>query len=215
MHELSIADAVVTIDSGTINYSSKCELASFPYRESVSNNTFEVNRSSFLYPKCSGAPSERYLRFYFELRQSSAIKDIGGSVTVGETFDPFQHLSLIRFSPPGVEFRRWRIAKILDEVVLRAPKFSSDIQPRIEFDHGILQGSPGCGGLVGSYVLAERHLHINASLFLVGFCRPENLRENHNVLRALNRASRFERRGDDMSLIDDAGKTQVVLAPDE
>jgi hypothetical protein len=218
-------DTVVTIDDRTIEYSSACDMANFPYEQYWKSEgqleVFPIWKERW----CGKTPSKALLRFYFFLRQSDSAKSSGPFVAVGQEleFEPF--IRLRRYEPIGLEFRRWIIAEYFDGASLTAPDLrypdhehpqgplSTMSPPFIAFNRGDLEGTPSCGALMGGYALTGQSLKLHAGLFLRGWCPPNLLRQNDRVLAALRRATRIDPDGAQMRLRGDKDEVEVVLAP--
>jgi heat shock protein HslJ len=116
----------------------------------------------------------------------------------------------------GIENRRWRIAKYRgdgskhadDEDLVDATE-SADIT----FMHGRVQGSPGCGGWIGTYRLSGDHLTVEAQWALAGLCYQAGLDQDRLVENAFKRDLRIEENGNHILLRDMTGKARILLVP--
>lgn len=133
-------------------------------------------------------------------------------------------LSGRRLISSGIENRNWEIEAYFDghSVVRTRDTFNRRKASTVTFIHGSLHGSPGCGGLIGSYSAAGRQITIEAGVILAGTCLRRGSHRsvdewplNQPVLNALNGVRTVERRGERIILKDSTGAVQVVLAPNE
>ncbi len=134
---------------------------------------------------------------------------------VQDTLGGFKSPSGDLFQSP-IERRRWRIIKYrgddrqkADENGLIEVKVPSDIT----FRGGHINGSAGCGALVGDYKLSGGHLTIHADFLLAGLCFQDSSRQNDAVIRALTRVTQMGRKNETMLLLDVGGHVEVVLVP--
>jgi heat shock protein HslJ len=119
-------------------------------------------------------------------------------------------------SPHSLENRKWRIAKYRangnkkgdEQGLVEAPKTAE-----ITFEKGHLHGSPTCGTLVGTYEFSGDQLTVKTDFILNGFCPPEQLAQNQEVLNAFRGSLRIEEKDDRISLRDKNGQVQVLLLP--
>jgi len=210
-------EAVVTIDRGEITYSGPCDTASIPYERAPDGGlrTFPAGR---LGPNCSAEHGDAFLRFYMAVRQSSEVRTWEGAATFGWGTQPMARLR--RFEPAGLEFRRWQVAEFAVDGRMVEPDMSFREPggamgrlppPSIVFEHGWLDGSPGCGGLLGKYRLEGASILISPHWVLAGMCSDSLERQNDVVLQDLAAARRIEADGRRMVLLDAAGQRLVVL----
>ena len=125
-------------------------------------------------------------------------------------------LAFARTSAPGIENRRWRIAKYRDDENQKGDKqglIEAAKTAEITFSKGRIRGSPTCGGLVGTYTLAGDQLTIQADVVIAGFCPPDQLAQNLLVLNALKGELRIEEKSDHLLLRDKSDKARVLLVP--
>ena len=119
-------------------------------------------------------------------------------------------------SPHGIENRRWRIAKYLangnnkgdEKRLIDAAKTAE-----ITFQDGGIEGSPTCGALVGTYRLSGDHLTVQADFILNGFCPPEQLAQNQQILNDFKGDLRVEERDNHITVRDKSGQVRVLLVP--
>ena len=92
-------------------------------------------------------------------------------------------LAFARTSAPGIENRRWRIAKYRGDDTQKGDEqglVNAAKTAEITFSKGRIRGSKTCGGLVGTYTLAGDRLTVQA---------PTHLRKGPKIYRQL----RFQR----------------------
>jgi heat shock protein HslJ len=119
-------------------------------------------------------------------------------------------------SPHGLENRRWRIAKYRvsgsnkgdGQHLIDAAKTAE-----ITFAMGFIHGSPTCGDLVGTYRFSGDQLTVQADFILDGFCPPEQLAQNQQVLNAFKGDLRVGEKDDHIVLRDKSGQVRVLLVP--
>jgi heat shock protein HslJ len=119
-------------------------------------------------------------------------------------------------SAHGIEGRRWRIAKYSGD----GPKNSdeqglldADNTASITFAKGHINGSAGCGALVGTYSLSGDRLIIQANFVVAGNCTREHWVQNSMILIALKGDLRIEEKDGHILLRDTSGKARVLLVP--
>lgn len=75
--------------------------------------------------------------------------------------------------PNGIENRRWNILRFRGNVPHQADReglIEAKEPADILFLNGSVDGSPGCGGWVGTYSLKDGYLSVHASEALAGMC---------------------------------------------
>jgi heat shock protein HslJ len=125
-------------------------------------------------------------------------------------------LAASKTSPHGLENHRWRIAKYRASGSNKGdeqPLIDAAKTAEITFAEGRIEGSTTCGALVGTYRLSGDKLTIQADFILRGFCPPEQLAQNHQVLNALKGDLRVDGKGDNIVLLDKGGQVGVLLVP--
>jgi heat shock protein HslJ len=116
--------------------------------------------------------------------------------------------------PHGLENRRWHIAEYRStgnskgdqQRLIEAAKTAE-----VTFAKGHLSGTPTCGALVGTYELSGYQLSVHADFILNGFCSPEQLLQNQEVLSALKGSLRVEEKDDRIALRDRDGQLRLML----
>jgi heat shock protein HslJ len=116
----------------------------------------------------------------------------------------------------GIENRRWRIAKYRgdgsqhgDEVGL----IDATEPAEITFLHGRVEGSAGCGALVGMYKISGDRVTVQADMLLAGFCYPAGFTQEALVEAAFKGELQIEKNGDRIILRDIDGKARILLVP--
>jgi heat shock protein HslJ len=118
-------------------------------------------------------------------------------------------MRLTRMIADGLENRTWSIAQYWDGNHLVEPSREASVA----FMGGVVDGSPGCGGLYGRYKLSGTHLTAHLSWLLRGFCPGDYERQNADVVKALSGERLVEHDGGRAILRDDQGVVRVVLKP--
>lgn len=116
----------------------------------------------------------------------------------------------------GLENRRWRIAKYRGDGTKKGDEqglIDAAKTAEITFAKGRIRGSPTCGALVGTYRLSGDQLTVNADVVIGGFCPPEQLTQNQQVLNAFKGDLRVEEKDDHIVLRDTSGQARVLLMP--
>ena len=87
-------------------------------------------------------------------------------------------------------------------------------------DDGHLDGTPGCGSLVGDYSIGDGAITIRAGTFLTGSCfglrdgnRVDLFNDSTHVTDAFNRANTANAKGDELVLHAADGTVMATLAP--
>jgi len=123
-----------------------------------------------------------------------------------------------------IENRDWKIEAYFDgpSVLFSRETFSRPNASTVTFIHGSLLGSPGCGGLVGSYNATGGQITIEAGAILAGSClrrdgdrAVDEFALSRPVVAALSGVRTIEHNGEGFILRDDAGVAQIVLAPND
>jgi heat shock protein HslJ len=119
-------------------------------------------------------------------------------------------------SAHGIENRRWRIAKYRGEGTQKSDEqglINATKTAEITFAKGHIDGSAGCGALVGTYSLSGDRLIIRPDFVLLGLCLREEWIQNQLILTALKGDLRIEEKDDDTLLRDTNMKARVLLVP--
>jgi heat shock protein HslJ len=116
----------------------------------------------------------------------------------------------------GIENRRWRIAKYRrndTDAKQEEGLIEAKSPGEVTFLNGQIYGSPGCGGLIGTYRVSGEQLASDVSFDLGGLCSSAGLMQDGMVLTALKGERRIEQNGDHILLRDRNGKAQILLVP--
>ena len=115
----------------------------------------------------------------------------------------------------GIENRWWHIARYQGNNPRRADEeglIETKVAAEITFKNGRIEGSAGCGALVGDYTVSGDHLTIHADFVLAGLCLEGEV-QNGLVISALRASVRIEQNDDRVILRDRDGKAQILLIP--
>lgn len=121
-----------------------------------------------------------------------------------------------KISAHGIESRHWRIAKYRGDGIQNSDEqglIAGDKTASITFAKGHINGSAGCGALVGTYSLSGDRLIIHADFILAGACTREGSVQNQLILTALKGDLRMEEKDNHILLCDKSGKARLLLAP--
>jgi len=121
-----------------------------------------------------------------------------------------------KISALGIESRRWHIAKYRGDGTQNSDEqglIAADKTASITLAKGHIDGSAGCGALVGIYSLSGDRLIIQADVVLAGACTHEGSVQNQLILTALKGGLRIEEKDGHILLRDTSGKTRLLLAP--
>jgi heat shock protein HslJ len=121
-----------------------------------------------------------------------------------------------KISAHGIESRRWRIAKYRGDGTQNSDEqglIAAEKTASITFAKGHINGSAGCGALVGTYTLSGDRLIIQADFVLAGACTRESSVQNQLILTALKGDLRIEEKDGHILLRDTSGKARLLLAP--
>lgn len=128
----------------------------------------------------------------------------------------------------SIEGQRWRIVAYFNGADLSAPKDSVETVRLIRgpFDQaitnvggpvamGAIGGGWRCGVRRGTYRLSRDTIELRVWARVYGVCHPTDLPQNAQILHALN-GTRFVARDEDRVILrDQAGRTQIILAPSD
>jgi heat shock protein HslJ len=119
-------------------------------------------------------------------------------------------MELSRILAQGLEDREWSIAEYWD---VRKRSLVVAQYARAAFINGRVDGSPGCGALIGNYILSGTHLTVRATWVLGGACPKDDYAQNLFVVRALSDERVVEIDDNRAVLRDEHGVVQIVLKP--
>lgn len=118
-------------------------------------------------------------------------------------------LTLSRVTATGLENKEWSIDQYYDGVNL----VPATPEARITFVNNFIDGSPGCGGLLGDYILFGTRLKASVGWLLGGYCPGDFKPQNDGIVKALSGERTVERDDQRMVLRDVQGAIQVILRP--
>jgi heat shock protein HslJ len=116
----------------------------------------------------------------------------------------------------GIENRRWRIAKFRGNIASQTDSdglIDGTVPAEITFVNGRVEGSPGCGGWAGIYMLSGDRFTFKGGWVLAGLCKRDELAQNDPVDGAMKKASRIEKTGSKILMRDETGEAQILLLP--
>jgi heat shock protein HslJ len=116
----------------------------------------------------------------------------------------------------GIENRQWRIAKYRGDGSGQVDKeglIDTKNRAWIVFSNGRVDGSPGCGGWMGTYKVSGDGLTFQASWVIAGACSYEDVDNDSLVQKAFESGIRIEQSSNQVLLRDKSGQAQVLLVP--
>jgi heat shock protein HslJ len=116
----------------------------------------------------------------------------------------------------SIENRHWRIARYGGDGANLAGTeglIEAKYPGNITFLNGQVYGSPGCGGLVGSYKVSGGQFASDIGFLLAGFCTPDQFAQDSLVMKALKSVRQIQRNGRNILLRDASGRAQLLLVP--
>ena len=212
----SLSEVIVYIAEDTITISTRACLYSYPFDYRMAVLKFSP---AWRYgcDKAIAGQSDSIIVQQFEksLHATASYEHQGATLTF---FDKShnQLFTLNTLRSKGIENRDWRVTKYRN---LKTQQ-SSNCQmltptqfTEITFVNGRLDGTLGCGGLVGSYKLSGERMTLNASSFLAGRCDGESDEQDYKALQAFKRSTRIEEQDGHIMLFDSVGEIQMQLDP--
>jgi heat shock protein HslJ len=121
-----------------------------------------------------------------------------------------------KISAHDIESRRWRIAKYRGDGTQNSDEqglTAADKTANITFAKGHIDGTAGCGALVGTYSLSGDRLIIQADSILAGACTREGSVQNQLILTALKGNLQIEEKDGHILLRGASGKARLLLVP--
>jgi len=116
----------------------------------------------------------------------------------------------------GIENRRWRIAKYRSDSAAQRDRDGLTLATEradITIVNGDVDGSPGCGGWVGSYKLFGDQMTVQASAALAGACHARESAQSDLIVKAFKGDLRIEQGDDRILLRNKSGDAQILLLP--
>lgn len=199
---------------GDITFSSPRFYSSFPFHYRPSGfKFFPAWKRSRDTKKGSPAEEETERAFEKVLHVISSFELNGESLTFSnKAGKPVLGLRSVQKS--GIENRVWTIARYkspndaqVDEHGLVEAKGPANVT----FWNGRVDGSPGCGALVGTYELTGTNIVVYANYMLAGFCYPEQLSQAQKVVDDFKGELRIEQKDGNVVLRDKDGKSRISL----
>lgn len=203
--------------NGDVTFSTPSCFYSFPFQYHVAGLEFYPVWSQSDGGQGSLAIQDRQAAKTFEsvLHQVASYKQSQGNVIFWDK-DRRPIMVLKSFAKTGIENRRWRVAKYRRDGASQADiEGLIDVKSpaEITFVNGRADGSPGCGGWAGTYMLSGDRFTFKGGWFLAGRCLSVEEAQNDPADGALKRASHIEQAGSDIFLRDVSGKAQILLIP--
>jgi heat shock protein HslJ len=196
---------VVHISKYVINVSAPCVARLYPVSYASGSLKIEPSAGS---TSCQGTKSSA-----MEAVETSLPK-IAGYVVKADVLsflDDQSHpmLTLSRVTATGLENKEWSIDQYYDGVNL----VPATPEARVTFVNNFIDGSPGCGALLGNYILSGTRLKASVGWLLGGYCPGEFKPQNSGIVRALSGERTVERDDQRMVLRDAQETVQVILRP--
>ncbi|HEY4010284.1 MAG TPA: META domain-containing protein [Acidobacteriaceae bacterium] len=130
---------------------------------------------------------------------------------------PVPNSNLTTVRREDIENRRWRIAKYRGIEINNSGQMQEMVNTNrpaeIAFANGQVHGSPGCGGLVGTYTISGDKLISDVDILLAGLCPSNQFDQSSLVMKALKGERRIEKDGSNILLLDKNGAAMVLLVP--
>lgn len=213
----NLSGVTIDIGEGEITFSTVSYFASFPFRYKLAGIKFFPAWSHTNASHNSESERDKELANLFEnaLHKISSYDLREGSLTfLGDDQETLIEITSLR--QQGIENRRWRIVKYrgganqhADEEGMVDATESADIT----FLHGRVEGSPGCGGWVGTYKVSGDYVTVNAQWELLGLCYPAGFAQDRLVENAFKGDLQIEENQDQILLRDTTHKARILLVP--
>jgi hypothetical protein len=205
-------DAIFHFEGQSLSLDVPCYRRSWAYR-------YEANVMSFANPwgsesRCNGEAPPIIASFDSTI-PNVKVPQVNGDILSLLDGSGRALFVLKRLTATGLENRKWHISSFFDgtSLVSTSGKFTAPLVSYITFMHGSLQGSPGCGGFLGSYSLVGQRATIAAGAILAGLCPAGEFELGGAVCAALSGDRAIEQDGDRVVLRDPQGRIQIVLTP--
>jgi heat shock protein HslJ len=212
-----LSGVIVDIGKGQITFSTASYLASFPFDYKLSGPEFHPAWTYTTEMKDRAMWRDQQLAKLFEscLRKVSSYDLAQGNLTLfGRDRRAIMMLTSLRRE--GIENRRWRIAKYRGDGSQHGDEeglIDAREPAEITFLRGRVEGSPGCGGWVGTYKVSDDHVTVQAGWVLAGSCYPAGFAQDRLVEDAFKGELRIEEKGDHILLRDGHGNARILLVP--
>lgn len=207
---------IIDIGKGQITFSTVLYFASFPFRYKLTGLKFFPAGTHTIAANNKEWRDQRVAKLFENILHKTSSYDVShGSVTF---FGKDQQAIMVLTSLPqeGIENRRWRIAKYRGNGTQHGDEeglIEATEPAEITLLHGRVEGSPGCGGWVGTYEVSGDHLTVQAGWVLAGFCYPAGFAQDRLVEAAFKGELQIEQKGDHLLLRDMTGKARILLVP--
>jgi hypothetical protein len=196
---------VVHISKFAINVSAPCVARLYPVSYASGALKIEASTAS---RSCQGTKSPA-----MDTVEASLLKIAGYAMKadVLSFLDDQSHsvLTLSRITATGLENKEWSIDQYYNGVNL----VPATADAHVTFMNNFIDGSPGCGALVGNYILSGTHLKTASGWFLGGYCPGDFKPQNDGIVTALSGERTIERNDQRLVLRDAQGTIQVILKP--
>jgi heat shock protein HslJ len=203
-------EILANINRATLTFGSPCATRSFPITQKQLDLTLHP-----AWRKTGGrcnAGEERAIELIETLMPAARRSTFDGINLLLADSDNRPLAQMVRFASKTVENRHWTIASYFDGKRLTSLRLDRGASAEIAFIHGVVEGTPGCGALIGSYELRDQKLVINAGVLLRGHCPGGAFEQSKSVTEALNGDRFVEIAGHLAYLRDDRGSVRIVLS---
>jgi hypothetical protein len=196
---------VVHISKFLINVSAPCVARLYPV--SYASGTLKIEPSAGS-ASCQGTKSSAIAAV------ETSLPKIAGYVVKADVLrflDDRSHpvLTLSRVTATGLENNEWSIDQYYDGANL----VPATPGARVTFVNKFIDGSPGCGALLGNYILSGTRLKASVGWLLGGYSPGEVKPQNDGIIKALSGERTVERDDQRMVLRDAQETIQVILRP--
>jgi heat shock protein HslJ len=215
--QADLSGVTIDIGKGQITFSTVSYFASFPFRYKLAGLKFFPAWSHTIASNESESQRDERLANLFEnsLHRISSYDLSQGSLTfLGNHQETLIILNSVR--QQSIENRRWRVAKYRGDGNQHSDEeglVDATEPAEITFLHGRVEGSPGCGGWVGTYKVSGDRVTVNAQWVLAGLCFPEGFAQDRLVENAFKGELLIEENGDHILLRDLSRKARILLVP--
>ncbi len=207
---------IVIRDQNTgVTFSAPSYFISFPFEYKLQGIEFHP---AWTYSKVTeeNAESRRIAVVFENVLHRIRSYEVGQDILTFFDKDRHEIMALHSLRQEGIENRRWNIAKYRDDGKRQTDEeglVDAKVDAEITFLHGRIEGSAGCGALVGDYRLSGDHITLHADFILAGLCYQEGEVQNGLAISALRNSIRIEQKDDRIFLRDKDGKAQILLVP--
>ena len=148
--------------------------------------------------------------FEGDLQSVRSYKQVQGTLTF---YDAGQNVvfALTPVVTKTIENRVWRVEKYFAQGGGSDGLVDAKVLAILTFSNGRVEGSPGCGALVGDYKISGTSLSLHLNYLLAGLCLREAELQNDAVNKALQGHLQMEMRSDHVVLRDAKGQVRIQL----